>query len=95
MPGRQGLEKIHPAINFTLHSKVRAVASCYFRSLGAEDGESSFLFSIYRVAFGYLPNPRCRHLKFSLRLPYKRPLPPRWRRPRLSKVFTHPRAGVS
>lgn len=23
MPGRQGVEKIHPAINFTLHSKVR------------------------------------------------------------------------
>jgi len=24
MPGRQGIEKIHPAINFTMHSKVRA-----------------------------------------------------------------------
>ena len=23
MPGRQGVEKIHPAINFTMHSKVR------------------------------------------------------------------------
>jgi hypothetical protein len=25
MPGRQGVEKIHPAINLTMHSKVRAV----------------------------------------------------------------------
>jgi hypothetical protein len=24
-PGRQGVEKIHPAINLTVHSKVRAV----------------------------------------------------------------------
>jgi hypothetical protein len=26
MPGRQGVEKILPAINFTLHSKVRSLA---------------------------------------------------------------------
>jgi hypothetical protein len=26
MPGRQGIEKIHPAINFTLHGKVRYYA---------------------------------------------------------------------
>ena len=31
MPGRQGVEKIHPAINFTLHSKVRVRA--YMRGL--------------------------------------------------------------
>jgi hypothetical protein len=57
-------------------------------------------FSIYRVAFGYLPNPRLRlrrrrHLKFPLRLRLlKRPLPPRWRRPRLGELkrFTRARA---
>jgi len=27
MPGRQGIEKIHPAINFTMHSKVRGFFS--------------------------------------------------------------------
>lgn len=48
--------------------------------------------SIYRVAFGYLPNPRLRrrrrrHLKFPLRLLLlKRPLLPRWRRPRLGEL---------
>ncbi|KAI9454183.1 cytochrome P450 monooxygenase CYP63 [Russula earlei] len=28
LPGRQGIEKIHPAINFTLHSKVRGTSFC-------------------------------------------------------------------
>ena len=54
-------------------------------------------FSIYRVAFGYLPNPRlrCRHLKFPLRLlPLRRTLPPRWRRPRLGENV-YSRARVS
>jgi len=27
MPGRQGVEKIHPAINFTMHSKVRVLVA--------------------------------------------------------------------
>ena len=30
MPGRQGVEKIHPAINFTLHSKVRLRGLLFF-----------------------------------------------------------------
>jgi hypothetical protein len=105
MPGRQGVEKIHPAINFTLHSKVRVPVGLPFL-LPLElfsvfrDAETanplSFLsgFSIHRVAFGYLPNPRphlrrC-HLKFPLRLLLlKRHLPPRWkwRCPRLGEPF--------
>jgi hypothetical protein len=112
MPGRQGVEKIHPAINFTMHSKVRAVVAhglasflffffhllCSFRSLMLRR-RIPFLsgFSIYRVASGYLPNPRLRcrhhHLKFPLRLLLKRPRPPpRWRRPRLGELFTLSRA---
>ena len=60
-------------------------------------------FSIYRVAFGYLPNPRLRlrlnqhHLKFLLRLLPKRRLPPRWRRPRIGEAFlllSRARAGL-
>jgi hypothetical protein len=38
MPGRQGVEKIHPAINFTMHSKVRAVVA---------HGLASLLFSFF------------------------------------------------
>jgi hypothetical protein len=33
MPGRQGVEKIHPAINFTMHSKVRVRWSSHAPSL--------------------------------------------------------------
>jgi hypothetical protein len=29
MPGRQGVEKIHPAINFTMHSKVRVLVALW------------------------------------------------------------------
>jgi hypothetical protein len=36
MPGRQGVEKIHPAINFTMHSKVRRFFSLFHR--GFVDG---------------------------------------------------------
>ena len=34
MPGRQGVEKIHPAINLTVHSKVRG--QCVGGVVGAE-----------------------------------------------------------
>jgi hypothetical protein len=101
MPGRQGVEKIHPAINFTMHSKVRAGGGLLLQLFSVFDAETanplSFGISIYRVAFGYLPNPRLRrHLKFPLRLLLpKRPLPPRWRRPRLlGELFLHSRAGL-
>ena len=57
-----------------------------FSVFDAETANPPFLsgVSIYRVAFGYLPNPRIRrrrHLKNPLRLLLllKRPLPPRWR----------------
>ncbi|KAF8472289.1 cytochrome P450 monooxygenase CYP63 [Russula ochroleuca] len=44
MPGRQGVEKIHPAINFTMHSKVRWLGNFFFALFCAEKPESGFYY---------------------------------------------------
>ena len=47
MPGRQGVEKIHPAINFTMHSKVRAVVARGFFFTSSAETANPLSFGVF------------------------------------------------
>ncbi len=49
MPGRQGFEKIHPAINFTMHSKVRVARGGGFFFTSRAESFPGFLFIGWRL----------------------------------------------
>lgn len=86
MPGRQGVEKIHPAINFTMHSKVRGAGHGVAASFLPAGLTGKSGFSVRRVAFGCLPNPRRRRLLPLRLLLTHLHLPPRWWFPRRSET---------